>query len=105
MAITINGDLDNINEQIKKKSRTVKVTDSLLLSVKEILQKDEFGFFNRLSKRNLDIEINESEKSIKKLIDLKVSAISQAKKLKAKYTQINSENEKIKNKLKPEMGL
>ena len=105
MAIIISGDLDFTPEQIKKKSRTIKVTDGILASVKEILKRDEFGFFNTSSKRNLDIEIVETEKLIKKLIDLKVSAISQGKKLKKRYNHIKLENRKMMEKLKPEMGL
>ena len=103
MSLTITGDLVLETEQIKKKSGTRKVTESISNSVIEILDNDEFGFFNTKSKHKFQNEIASTEVTIKKLIELKLAAVEQGKKLKARYKKVAATNDILKTKLLSEI--
>lgn len=104
MSITITGDLVNEHEQIKKKSRTINITESISKSVKDILDKDEFDFFNTKTKNTLSQKIVSTEATIEKLIDLKVTAVTHGKTMKVVYKDLVTENNKLKNKINQELG-
>jgi len=103
MSITITGDLVNEHEQIKKKSRTINITESISKSVKDILDKDEFDFFNTKTKNTFSQKIMSTEATIKKLIDLKVTAVTHGKKMKMIYKGLVTENDKLKIKIEREL--
>jgi len=92
MSITITGDPVIVSEQIKKNSVTSVNTESIFNSVKTILERDEFHFFNTKKKYQLTKDINSTNEQIKKLLTLKKNGINKGKELKAKYLQMKKSN-------------
>jgi len=99
MSITITGDSAFQTEQIKKIPDTTKVFESVRL----ILENDEYNFFNTKTKYKLKKEISQTEATISKLIELRVAAVSEGKKLKKQYKQIIEKNDELKSKIISEL--
>jgi uncharacterized Zn finger protein len=100
MEIIISNKFNLTNEQIKNKSRTIKVPDDIALTVKNILEKDEFNFFNTKSLHSIKRQLKSTQSTIAKLIKLKVKSVEAQKSLTKKYNQLVSNNNELKNKLK-----
>jgi len=94
MSITITGDPVNTSEQIKKNLVTDVNVKTIFSSIKRILEKDQFNFFNTKKKYQLDRDINTNEVKIKQLLVLKSNGIKKGKELKAKYLDLRDKNSK-----------
>ena len=92
MSITITGDLVNTPEQIKKNLVTEVNIESIFSSIKMILERDQFNFFNTKKKYQLDKDISNTNVKIKQLLTLKMSGITKGKELKVKYLDLKQQN-------------
>ena len=92
MSITIKGDPVNTTEQIKKNLVTDVNVKSIFSSLKQILERDQFNFFNTKKKYQLTRDINSTDVKIKQLLTLKTNGINKGKELKAKYLDLRNIN-------------
>lgn len=105
MSITITGDLVKRPEQIKKNLVTENYSETILNSIRRILEKDEFNFFNTKCKYLLEKKINFTNKKIEKLIELKMAGIKKGKELKKKFLELRKDNLKLIKSLNGQLGL
>jgi len=100
MSITIVGDPDNTTEQIKKNLINV---DSVIQTIRSILEKDEFNFFNTRAKYETDKKTEMIDAKIQKLISLKMMGIKRGRQLKKKYDVLKNENQKLLKTIKKQI--